>query len=55
MTQTLRLTNDKASSGVTVTYGGGEQTVQLLLTDSKNNPSVVKSGERLVWEVTATK
>ena len=55
VTQTLRLTNDKASSGVTVTYGGGEQTVQLLLTDSKNNPIVVKSGERLVWEVTATK
>ena len=55
VTQTLRLTNDKASSGVTVTYGGGEQTVQLLLTDSKNNPIVVKSGERLVWEVIATK
>ena len=55
VTQTLRLTNDKASSGVTVTYGGGEQTVQLLLTDSKNNPIVVKSGERLVWEITATK
>ena len=55
VTQTLRLTNDKASSGVTVTYGGGEQTVQLLLTDSKNNPIVVKSGERLLWEVTATK
>lgn len=55
VTQTLRLTNDKASSGVTVTYGGGEQTVQLLLTDSKNNPIVVKSGERLAWEVTATK
>ncbi len=55
VTQTLRLTSDKASSGVTVTYGGGEQTVQLLLTDSKNNPIVVKSGERLVWEVTATK
>ena len=55
VTQTLRLTNDKASSGVTVTYGGGEQTVQLLLTDSRNNPIVVKSGERLVWEVTATK
>ena len=55
VTQTLRLTNDKASSGVTVTYGGGEQTVQLLLTDSKNNPIVVKSGERLVWEFTATK
>ena len=55
VTQTLRLTNDKASSGVAVTYGGGEQTVQLLLTDSKNNPIVVKSGERLVWEVTATK
>lgn len=55
VTQTLRLTNDNASSGVTVTYGGGEQTVQLLLTDSKNNPIVVKSGERLVWEVTATK
>lgn len=55
VTQTLRLTNDKASSGVTVTYGGGEQTVQLLLTDSKNNPILVKSGERLVWEVTATK
>lgn len=55
VTQTLRLTNDKASSGVTVTYGGGDQTVQLLLTDSKNNPIVVKSGERLVWEVTATK
>lgn len=55
VTQTLRLTNDKASSGVTVTYSGGEQTVQLLLTDSKNNPIVVKSGERLVWEVTATK
>lgn len=55
VTQTLQLTNDKASSGVTVTYGGGEQTVQLLLTDSKNNPIVVKSGERLVWEVTATK
>lgn len=55
VTQTLRLTNDKASSGVTVTYGGGAQTVQLLLTDSKNNPIVVKSGERLVWEVTATK
>lgn len=55
VTQTLRLTNDKASSGVTVTYGGEEQTVQLLLTDSKNNPIVVKSGERLVWEVTATK
>lgn len=55
VTQTLRLINDKASSGVTVTYGGGEQTVQLLLTDSKNNPIVVKSGERLVWEVTATK
>ena len=55
VTQTLRLTNDKASSGVTVTYGGGEQTVQLLLTDSKNNPIVVKSDERLVWEVTATK
>ena len=55
VTQTLRLTNDKTSSGVTVTYGGGEQTVQLLLTDSKNNPIVVKSGERLVWEVTATK
>jgi len=55
VTQTLRLTNDKASSGVTVTYGGGEQTVQLLLTDSKNNPIVVKSGDRLVWEVTATK
>lgn len=55
VTQTLRLTNDKASSGVTVTYGGGGQTVQLLLTDSKNNPIVVKSGERLVWEVTATK
>ena len=55
VTQTLRLTNDKASSGVTVTYGGGEQTVQLLLTASKNNPIVVKSGERLVWEVTATK
>lgn len=55
VTQTLQLTNDKASSGVTVTYGGGEQTVQLLLTDFKNNPIVVKSGERLVWEVTATK
>lgn len=55
VTQTLRLTNDKASSGVTVTYGGGEQTVQLLLTDSKNNPIVVKSDERLAWEVTATK
>ena len=55
VTQTLRLTSDKASSGVTVTYGGGEQTVQLLLTDSKNNPIVVKSGERLAWEVTATK
>ena len=55
VTQTLRLTNDKASSGVTVTYGGGEQTVQLLLTDSRNNPIVVKSGERLVWEITATK
>lgn len=55
VTQTLRLTNDKASSGVTVTYGGGKQTVQLLLTDSRNNPIVVKSGERLAWEVTATK
>ena len=55
VTQTLRLTNDKASSGVTVTYGGGEQTVQLLLTDSRNNPIVAKSGERLAWEVTATK
>ena len=55
VTQTLRLTSDKASSGVTVTYGGAGQTVQLLLTDSKNNPIVVKSGERLVWEVTATK
>ena len=55
VTQTLRLTSDKASSGVTVTYGGAEQTVQLLLTDAKNDPIVVKSGERLVWEVTATK
>ena len=55
MTQTLRLTSDKASSGVTVTYGGAEQTVQLLLTDAKNDPIAVKSGERLVWEVTATK
>lgn len=55
VTQTLLLTSDKAANGVTVTYGGGEQTVQLLLTDSKNNPIVVKSGERLVWEVTATK
>lgn len=55
VTQTLRLTNDKASSGVTVTYGGAGQTVQLLLTDAKNDPIVVKSGERLVWEVTATK
>lgn len=55
VTQTLRLTSDKASSGVTVTYGGAEQTVQLLLTDAKNDPIAVKSGERLVWEVTATK
>lgn len=55
VTQTLRLTSDKASSGVTVTYGGAGQTVQLLLTDAKNDPIVVKSGERLVWEVTATK
>lgn len=55
VTQTLRLTSDKASSGVTVTYGGTGQTVQLLLTDAKNDPIVVKSGERLVWEVTATK
>ena len=55
VTQTLRLTSDKASSGVTVTYGGAEQTVQLLLTDAKNDPIVVKSGERLAWEVTATK
>ncbi len=55
VTQTLRLTSDKASSGVTVTYGGAGQTVQLLLTDAKNDPIVVKSGERLVWEVAATK
>ena len=55
VTQTLRLTSDKASSGVTVTYGGAGQTVQLLLTDAKNDPIAVKSGERLVWEVTATK
>ena len=55
VTQTLRLASDKASSGVTVTYGGAGQTVQLLLTDAKNDPIAVKSGERLVWEVTATK
>ena len=55
VTQTLRLTSDKASSGVTVTYGGAGQTVQLLLTDAKNDPIAVKSGERLAWEVTATK
>ena len=40
------------NAGVTVTYGGAEQTVQLLLTDAKNDPILVKSGERLVWEVT---
>lgn len=55
VTQTLRLASDKASSGVTVTYGGAGQTVQLLLTDAKNDPIAVKSGERLAWEVTATK
>lgn len=55
VTQTLLLTSDKAASGVSVRYGGGEQTVQLLLTDAKNRPIAAKQGESLTWEVTATK
>ena len=57
VTQTLLLTSDKASTGVSVRYGGASETVQLTLTDAKNKPIAVKqeAGETLTWEVTATK
>ena len=55
VTQTLLLTSDKASTGVSVRYGGESATVQLTLTDAKNKPIAVKDGESLTWEVTATK
>lgn len=55
VTQTLLLTSDKASTGVSVRYGGASETVQLTLTDAKNKPIAAKQGESLTWEVTATK
>lgn len=55
VTQTLLLTSDKASTGVSVRYGGESATVQLTLTDAKNKPIAVKDGESLTWEATATK